>query len=622
MKGLSFVGFLILLSACSYEFSEDRNFVAVPAPNLKLVTIDLDDVGTDTLFIYQPVNLKYTITGLNPLDVRNITLQLVNTTTVYGLSGLTGTTTLTPPSNTNGIFQLRLTVYSISGSGSLADKAGVENVIYLKEWPVTVNTQTPDPLPITSISRANGSLKIEWEKYALPKFSSYTLIRTTANSYDVKHIHDPDSNFYYDEEFLSGSADYSITLVADAGTSNVPGPLSSYTDTTTAHLVAHEIVSNQFVKLTWNRGAYPANVKRFEVRISESSNFSNGFVIHDSFTTTDTTATIAAVLGKKFYFFVRSSPSIDDFDENQVIKASTFISGETFSPYDQIRFSSTANRFYTLSSNQLTAYSMTDCAEIQTYNVNTSNGFPFDVNLDGDKVVAVQGNNRQAVVYNAVTFLPISQIDLSGEMLPGDYVWSIAFSQDDKVFITKTHLTSIPPNMVHVPKILVYDLASGSLVKIIDNGPPPLGQLVFSGGQSRLSHNEQFIYYEAQVGANNGAIAEIQNDIVVQSFILGWPLPNPSNADQILTATFTGNKIGVFDWPSGTFVNVINTYSDFSPRDFLPERNLVVGYRVAAATVFDYVAQQTLYAIEAEGLSLSLEGDYLYASSGARIKIN
>lgn len=616
MKGLSFLGFAIVLSACSYEFSADRNFVAVPAPNMKLVTIDLDDVGTDTLFIYQPVNLEYTITGLNPLDVRNITLQLVNTSTVYGLSGLAGTVTLTPPSNTEGLFQLRLTVHSISGSGSLADKVGAESIIYLKEWPVTVNTKTPDPLPITSIIRADGSLKVEWEKYGLPKFNSYVLIRTTANTYDATYIHDPDSNFYHDTKFLSGSVNYSVTLVADAGSSTVPGPLTIYTDTTTAHLVANEIVNGTSVKLTWTRGAYPANVKRFEIRVSESNSFLNGVVIHDSYTITDTTATIAAVLGKKFYFFVRSSPSINDFDEDQVIKGNTFRSGETFDPYDQIRFSSAANRFYTLSASQLTAYSMTDCAVIQSYNVtSTSNGYPFDVNLAGDKVVAVQGNNRLAVVYDAVTFNPISQIDLSGEMDPGDNVWSIAFNQNDQVYITKT-----PP--VGSPQLLVYDLASGSLVKIISNGPPPLGSLVFSGGQSRLSANEQFIYYEAELNTSNGAIAEIQNDLVVKSFTLGWPLPDPSNANQILTATFAGNKIGVFDWPSGTFVNVINTYSNFNPKDFLPERNIVIGYRGLDAIVFDYMSQQTLYTVEADGLSLSLEGDYLYASSGARIRIN
>jgi hypothetical protein len=270
---------------------------------------------------------------------------------------------------------------------------------------------------------------------------------------------------------------------------------------------------------------------------------------------------------------------------------------------------------------KLRAYNMSNASLVASVDLISSSNL-MELTPSGNRLVHVF--NQQVIVYDATTLVPVFQFQMNTDIQPGDNLISVAVPSDDRMYLTRTRLVQSGSFLINKAAILVYDLNTGAHVQSILDGPlPPVGQFVYSGGQSRLLANNLMVYEGVMTTQVPGALSKIEGDIVTETEYMSAAMPDPTNGNQILNARYNGNKIGVYDWPTHSYVNVINTLPDLNPTDFLPERNLVVGYRSGlVATVFDYATQQTIYSIQAGGFPLSLSGDYLYSSSGERIKIN
>jgi hypothetical protein len=74
----------------------------------------------------------------------------------------------------DGSHRLRIDVIADAGTGSLADKIGVEVLLLRREWILLIDNAPPQAVAVTSIEPENGRLRIQWEKMSNLNFKDTT----------------------------------------------------------------------------------------------------------------------------------------------------------------------------------------------------------------------------------------------------------------------------------------------------------------------------------------------------------------------------------------------------------------------------------------------------------------
>ena len=119
----------------------------------------------------------------------------------------------------NGRYTLHLRVRTNSGSGSLADVLGAEQLILTLSQPISVENGTP-AVAFTSVARVDGRVVIEWEPSRRVGFEYYELKRiywSGSSWYDVlgpTRITNREATRFEDRAFVGGRVRYELTVGA------------------------------------------------------------------------------------------------------------------------------------------------------------------------------------------------------------------------------------------------------------------------------------------------------------------------------------------------------------------------------------------------------------------------
>jgi hypothetical protein len=163
----------ILFSGCFKP--EGENFVPVESPVLENVEINLAEADED-IYIYNPTTLSY--------KINQGTFQLIK------IEGFLDGQSLYDPSRPSvlyidptkfatGAHTLKLEATFLSRSETLASKLGKDIQSVSKEFTITIEIDEPDPIKITKIEPANGTLYVTWNAPAKLNFFNYRVHRYT-----------------------------------------------------------------------------------------------------------------------------------------------------------------------------------------------------------------------------------------------------------------------------------------------------------------------------------------------------------------------------------------------------------------------------------------------------------
>jgi len=162
------------LSGCEYELTKEY-FRDLSKPS-DTHSFDLNlKSAQDTILIYGKVNLSYDF-NTDHLNVWEIKFS-IGDKVIESTQNTSGYISLDAGDYSAGIYKLKATIYTHSGTTSMADNLGTEGYKVEKEWILEINNYYTPVISNPVISKTKeGFLKISWEKFNKPDlFISYNL---------------------------------------------------------------------------------------------------------------------------------------------------------------------------------------------------------------------------------------------------------------------------------------------------------------------------------------------------------------------------------------------------------------------------------------------------------------
>lgn len=169
-----------------------------------------------------------------------------------------------------GAYPLRIEVFTSSGSKSIADVVGAEQIKLTRQWVAIVDRSKPTPVRFTSVAPYQGTLKIRWTRGSHPNFKSYRVWKYQQNPFIednyalewTRDVANRDTLSLNDNTFAGGGARYEIAVIGDnlESTKDEIRFSSEYnTD------LRYEWTSKTEVRLTWRKIKFPANLLYYVV---------------------------------------------------------------------------------------------------------------------------------------------------------------------------------------------------------------------------------------------------------------------------------------------------------------------------------------------------------------------
>ena len=219
----------------------------------------------DTVIISGDANLHYSI-DLDGRKIKRLEMFLDDRKLYYGNDD-TGTIYFYSDNYTNGYHKLRIEFVSNSGTGSMADHLGAEQLQAVYEWILFVDNYPPPKISINKIEKYNGGIRINWNSYEESDFQYYSvnkgyLNRTNSPPFmEVKKIYNRKDTTYFDESYIGGEYAYRIDIVA--GDKMNAGLLKTLNEES-PQILSYEWTNDNKIKMTWTKSDYENNFTRYE----------------------------------------------------------------------------------------------------------------------------------------------------------------------------------------------------------------------------------------------------------------------------------------------------------------------------------------------------------------------
>jgi hypothetical protein len=210
---------LLALAACmlSCRYYPDEEYVnEIQRPDVSTFEIDLDDFDEDdTVKVFGRSVIKYSIGG-SKSNYNKVTAHLGGEL-VSEYNGKAGSFILDRPILKTGIFELQLDLVAGAGTGSLAEKQGLDTVEVSKKW--TVYVFVDRPILDMSFDVRDGYSVFRWEPYTGKHFIGYNLkVELEGELIEEMSITDRFMTSYTDSlATCNGMSKYILTITNMAG---------------------------------------------------------------------------------------------------------------------------------------------------------------------------------------------------------------------------------------------------------------------------------------------------------------------------------------------------------------------------------------------------------------------
>lgn len=205
---LIFLPLAILLTSCEYQLSEEfYNDIEKPADTHEAqLTLSMDQ---DSILIYQDTEISYSLNTFG-LKCNGIMITYLNDT-IKDFNGESGKFLMTPEFFKKDWFDLKISFYMGTGSGSIADKLNAENYIGSKTWKVCFVDLDQYNFKQQSSINKDGFLELFWVKPSFIKtlqgaINPYYTIRP-----QISRI-SGDTTFYTDSLYAGGKTSYTLYI--------------------------------------------------------------------------------------------------------------------------------------------------------------------------------------------------------------------------------------------------------------------------------------------------------------------------------------------------------------------------------------------------------------------------
>jgi hypothetical protein len=224
----------------------------------------------------------------------------------------------------NGFHNISINIYTNTGTGSLADKVGMEVLLFSFEYVLDVNLGPPDEIEIISFENADGLLQLFWEKYQNRNFQSYEIYKKLGNRetkiYSTNKIYNV---VCFDSLYVGGLAEYYVITKSLNGKST-KGPIAKV-DIPGSRVVSVELfdsISSSY-QISWSKCAFYKAFKSYSISSTHCK-----AVVYDDIYDINSTKLIMENLGLEgnIYFSIVTS-SI----EHQYSNSSDYISNQKIS---------------------------------------------------------------------------------------------------------------------------------------------------------------------------------------------------------------------------------------------------------------------------------------------------
>ncbi len=348
-----------LLSLVNCEFEPtDENFVDIeidsnnPYFNLSILS------ESDTIKIFKKTDLGYNFDTDN-LDLFRAEFSLKEDSWIQ--YNKNGSITINPDDFEAGYDTLTLTVYTNSGTGSIADKIGAEGYVVQKQWLVLVDGRdAPEINSYRSITE-DGFLKLTWDKCDQYNFYCYEISQSLDYSVFRDTIYDPNVNWIVDSTFVAG--DVSLIVSCRTIDDHTWGKLLQ--ETIPEPNLNFEEIGYDSIRLYWDKCEYNA---RFKLEWDDETIYCK--------TKTDTSVTIPHVgfsnITKFTLYTLPANNSSWNTDSYTIYDNLRYVLGEHIADnWPMYGYNPIEKVVYT------NGYSIANCYDVFTMNLVNSKGIPY-----------------------------------------------------------------------------------------------------------------------------------------------------------------------------------------------------------------------------------------------------
>lgn len=188
----------IMFLSCTYE-PEEKYFAEIQQV-LPQASISLNSHNEkDTIYLYEATNFQFTISTSVPIKASTVLMGPKQLFTTYAD---TGNFFIAYENLRTGTYELKIQFTSTSGTGSLADKKGIETVEVWRKWVLVIDVDPP-PAPVIQTANQNGFLKISWTPFLKKNFKNYLLTINRPYGKNVT-ITNPQLYSYIDSAYVGG----------------------------------------------------------------------------------------------------------------------------------------------------------------------------------------------------------------------------------------------------------------------------------------------------------------------------------------------------------------------------------------------------------------------------------
>lgn len=388
---LLFLLLCIFVISCEYEpeglfdaeLSEPNN-----PPN---ATINLNDTESPIDLCMKQTFTFYTSISTNDLYLVEI---LFNNSTIYTTESNNGNFTIDPKDYSEGNYILELKVYSKTGSGSLADIAGVEAYVYSRQWEIIVDLSL-SPVNITSIIPESGNLKITWEEYTRSNFKRYELYKISNGGTGIRGIiYDQNTTSCYDNEYIGGTCEYFMRLITEDDSKDCE-PLSVCDSL--PRIVSVSTTSNMMT-FKWTKCKYSDNFEQYALYEFSSDSWDN--LIQSIRNINDTVLTTNQVIFGRHYDFYLATASGNNYAK-ETTKINTCM-GETHEKFTKALSTKATDYLFQMNNDYLYRFSIIDDNYTDSLYLTNADKNLFEVSLNGEYLT--YGTSTKILKLNPLDF--------------------------------------------------------------------------------------------------------------------------------------------------------------------------------------------------------------------------
>lgn len=243
------------LAACDFSPSGEPPLTEID-PTIDPLDIDLAQ-AQDTLVLYGPVTVRPDIDDARPVGRVEV---LLDDRVVAGRDG-DGPISFDSRGGPDGAYRLRVRAYAPSGTGSLADRVGREEVVG-ETTRVALVDNAPAQAITPQLVAEDGRLTVTWDAIDRPRFEAYRVLQVNDQGQRTTRatLTAPGATRWIDSLIVGGTARYAVEL-AITGDSRI-GPVVER-DFGAAEITGAEPLARTQIQIKWTPGPFPANVDRY-----------------------------------------------------------------------------------------------------------------------------------------------------------------------------------------------------------------------------------------------------------------------------------------------------------------------------------------------------------------------